>query len=521
MVLPNFQCRNPACDEESNSKNESNSTKAAASKSKCEFMEKCASSCAAYGRVCPCAARAAGAAACRAVDKLYTTDSQIFQDKPDFTKLNCDDLVISNKLGEGGFSVVHRVTLMKGAEKGQTFAVKYLKRKIMVDQHAFELGAADLAVEANFLAQLAHPHIVQLHGITSGSVETNVATGKECGFFIIIDMLKESLEQKIKVCREQQKNEKGNLLSRLSSEFKEKRKMALAQRCKIAVQIADAMIYLHSRKIVYRDLKPDNIGFVDNVTATVKLFGKAMLSYILCLDTEPGCGLLFYLLGTSSLPARISHIISFLSSSDYAIDFGLAKELKEKHLDGTYKLTGNTGSRRYMAPEVAKEQHYGLPVDVFSFGILLHELASLEKPFQGYTANKHMTQVVMGGERPKIDAHHFPMELQWLLKKCWSAKPEDRPSFVAVKKCLEDLVLVMTQPHSGVATSGTKSPKFARVARYRSTGQNTAVKGAPASPMKKKSMEEHDVPDFSRMKPLSKPARQTKSLGFLRKSPVT
>mmetsp|Transcript_18689 Transcript_18689/g.30977 ORF Transcript_18689/g.30977 Transcript_18689/m.30977 type:complete len:475 (-) Transcript_18689:67-1491(-) len=474
MVLPNFQCRNPACDEESNSKNESNSTKAAASKSKCEFMEKCASSCAAYGRVCPCAARAAGAAACRAVDKLYTTDSQIFQDKPDFTKLNCDDLVISNKLGEGGFSVVHRVTLMKGAEKGQTFAVKYLKRKIMVDQHAFELGAADLAVEANFLAQLAHPHIVQLHGITSGSVETNVATGKECGFFIIIDMLKESLEQKIKVCREQQKNEKGNLLSRLSSEFKEKRKMALAQRCKIAVQIADAMIYLHSRKIVYRDLKPDNIGFVDNVTATVKLF-----------------------------------------------DFGLAKELKEKHLDGTYKLTGNTGSRRYMAPEVAKEQHYGLPVDVFSFGILLHELASLEKPFQGYTANKHMTQVVMGGERPKIDAHHFPMELQWLLKKCWSAKPEDRPSFVAVKKCLEDLVLVMTQPHSGVATSGTKSPKFARVARYRSTGQNTAVKGAPASPMKKKSMEEHDVPDFSRMKPLSKPARQTKSLGFLRKSPVT
>jgi serine/threonine protein kinase len=55
-----------------------------------------------------------------------------------------------------------------------------------------------------------------------------------------------------------------------------------------------------------------------------------------------------------------SHIDFF---ANYSTDFGLAKELKKKHLDGTFKLTGNTGSRRYMAPEVAKEQHYGLPVD--------------------------------------------------------------------------------------------------------------------------------------------------------------
>jgi hypothetical protein len=37
--------------------------------------------------------------------------------------------------------------------------------------------------------------------------------------------------------------------------------------------------------------------------------------------------------------------------------------MKDKYVNGTYKLTGNTGSKRFMAPEVAAKQHYGLPVD--------------------------------------------------------------------------------------------------------------------------------------------------------------
>jgi serine/threonine protein kinase len=60
--------------------------------------------------------------------------------------------------------------------------------------------------------------------------------------------------------------------------------------------------------IIYRDLKPDNIGF--DVRGDVKIF-----------------------------------------------DFGLAKEInpKKKLDDGTYNLTADTGSLRYMAPE-GKEQ---------------------------------------------------------------------------------------------------------------------------------------------------------------------
>lgn len=458
MPIAAYTCTNPACDEGDGS---TTSTQG----SKCQLMEKCVSSCSAYGRVCPCAARAAGRAACRAIERLYAADSKVFKEKPNYEHFDAGDLLIQEKLGEGGFSLVHHVTLKAGKAQDKDLAVKYLKRKIMVDQHSFELGAADLAVEAHFLATLNHKNIVTLFGVTAGSVETNVASGRECGFFIIIDLLKETLDKKIEIWKETA--DQGNLLSRMSNEFKEKRKLALMDRLKVAIELADAMIYLHSKAIVYRDLKPDNIGF--DVNGTLKLF-----------------------------------------------DFGLAKELKGSHTDGFYKLTGNTGSRRYMAPEVAKVHHYNLLVDVYSFAILLHEMASLEKPFQGYTASKHMAQVVMGGERPRLDTAStswFPYELQWLFRKCWSASPTERPAFESVKRSLEDIV----------DTSAKSTGKFGRP-RQTTSGDRCdplANTKQPTSslPTGTRTPNGSDTPpDFSKMKPAAKPTRQVKSLGFLRKN---
>jgi hypothetical protein len=126
---------------------------AVATKPTCEMTERCVQSCAAYGKVCPCAARIAAHAACNAMSELKQGSHIFPQDegKPPFPRLNAEDIVIGEKLGEGGFSNVNSCVISKGEEAGQEFAVKYLKRKAMVDLHQFKHGAADLAVEALYV----------------------------------------------------------------------------------------------------------------------------------------------------------------------------------------------------------------------------------------------------------------------------------------------------------------------------------------------------------------------------------
>jgi serine/threonine protein kinase len=138
------------------------------------------------------------------------------------------------------------------SEEGQEYAIKFLQRQAMVDRDSFKRGAADLAIEARFLSTLSHPHIVTLHGVTAGSVESNVATGKECGFFIIIDRLYDTLDRRISIWHESAVKY-NTLFYRARHDLKgNKRKAMLMERLEVASKIADAMRYLHSLNITHR-----------------------------------------------------------------------------------------------------------------------------------------------------------------------------------------------------------------------------------------------------------------------------
>lgn len=127
-------------------------------------------------------------------------------------------------------------------------------------------------------------------------------------------------------------------------------------------------------------------------------------------------------------------------------DFGLAKELNEdeKQKDGLYRMTGFTGSVRYMSPEVGTGKPYNERTDVYSFGILLWYFMALEPPFGLYTERMIQDRVPKGNRPILMDA--WPEGVKKLLNRCWSGKIKSRPSFTTIMKLLKDEVAAV-DPH--------------------------------------------------------------------------
>jgi len=119
-------------------------------------------------------------------------------------------------------------------------------------------------------------------------------------------------------------------------------------------------------------------------------------------------------------------------------DFGLAKELRDekRNLDGTYKLTGMTGSMRYMAPEVANGEPYNASCDVYSFAVLLWEIMAMKPPYEMYTPKSLREKVYNGPhKRPVID-DSWPYPIKICLKRSWGGNLHDRNTMEQVRKIL-------------------------------------------------------------------------------------
>lgn len=64
-------------------------------------------------------------------------------------------------------------------------------------------------------------------------------------------------------------------------------------------------------------------------------------------------------------------------------DFGLSCVLEIGH--SSSDLTAETGTYRWMAPEVIRHEPYSTKADVYSFGVVLWEMITKDQPFRGMT----------------------------------------------------------------------------------------------------------------------------------------
>jgi hypothetical protein len=142
-------------------------------------------------------------------------------------------------------------------------AVKFLSDDAMMVPEEFCNGAADLLMEAKYLTALAshpHPSLIQLHGVCSAG-PSGFALPDRAGFFLVIDRLYDTLGRRMDVWRE---------LARRRSGHPRAIQALFLQRLMVAQDVASALRHLHRLNVVFRDLKPDNVGF--DYTGAVKIF---------------------------------------------------------------------------------------------------------------------------------------------------------------------------------------------------------------------------------------------------------
>jgi serine/threonine protein kinase len=144
----------------------------------------------------------------------------------------------------------------------------------------------------------------------------------------------------------------------------------------IARQIADALDAAHEKAIVHRDLKPGNIKLKPDGTVKVLDFGLAKIP-----EASPA--------GTS---ADDSPTMSMTATQAGMI----------------------LGTAPYMSPEQARGRAVDKRADIWAFGVVLHEMVTGKRPFQGEDLTEILASVVK--ERPDLSA--VPAHLRRLVEQC-------------------------------------------------------------------------------------------------------
>jgi len=261
------------------------------------------------------------------------------------TSIEFSNLRIDSKIGSGSFAEVYR------GEWTRPCAIKKLRGLTRRRQ------LQDFYREAQILQMLNHSGVVQLMGICMNIPELYLVTELVVGG---------SLEDLLHI---------------------EKRKLNPQELLSIAMQIADAMQFLHMANIVHRDLKPSN-----------------------CLIDHNGVVKL--------------------------CDFGLARVMGKE--TSSSSDSSRAGTPVYLAPEALQGAPTTHKVDIYSFAIICWEMLTGQQAWVNLDYKQMVAAVLRDRRRPP-----FPVEIgkEWraLIDSCWAQDPNERPTFTSIVVSLSEM----------------------------------------------------------------------------------
>ena len=209
---------------------------------------------------------------------------------------------IVERVGQGGMGKVYKVT---HAQLGKTFALKIISEKFQDEGKARDLFFR----EARLASSLSHPNIASV---------VDFGEDEQYGAFMVMEFLE------------------GEPLSRI---LRRETRLSVRQACDIMVQVAEALHYIHSNKIVHCDIKTENI--------------------LQC--QVPGS-------------KRKKQLVKLL-------DFGLARSTAAGR-----NTSSLSGTPHYVAPERIRGERASPQSDIYGLGILFYELLTGKVPWDGNVA---------------------------------------------------------------------------------------------------------------------------------------
>ena len=185
----------------------------------------------------------------------------------------------------------------------------------------------------------------------------------------------------------------------------------LAEALRITLHLADALAHVHARGIVHRDLNPRNVMLVRQREGETKRQRDTLNQRT---NVSP------------SLPLSVS------LSQVKLIDFGIAKFPQPPNAPPFTQHSMLRGTVAYASPEQCQNQTLDARSDLYSLGVMLYEMATGQKPFNGRTPTEiALQQIQATPAAPRQLNDELTRDLEAFILRTLAKRPADRPASAA------------------------------------------------------------------------------------------